>query len=69
MATKMNRTAKLAHYSARKRKHDTSYLSETTGYSVSHISNVLAGRRSVSESLANEMYKLSCRRQKNSELV
>ena len=52
---KLNRSAKLTFFNARKRQGDVSKLSESTGYSISHITNVLAGRRSVSQALANEM--------------
>jgi hypothetical protein len=59
---RMNRTAILSFYNARKRKGDLTRLSEITGYSVSHISNVTAGRRSVNTDLADAMYYVSRRR-------
>lgn len=65
--SKLNRSAKLTFFNARKRQGDISKLSESTGYSISHITNVLAGRRSVPQTLANEMYSISRRRVKNSE--
>ena len=64
---KLNKSAKLTFFNARKRQGDVSKLSESTGYSVPHITNVLAGRRSVPQTLANEMYTISRRRMKNSE--
>jgi hypothetical protein len=64
---KLNRSAKQAFYVARKREGDVTRLAESTGYSTSHVSNVLAGRRSVPQDLANEMYRISYRRMKNSE--
>ena len=67
MNSKLNRTAKQAFYVARSRKGDVTRLSENTGYSVSHISNILAGRRSVNDTIANSMYRMSYRRLKNSE--
>mgnify|MGYP003332075705 CR=1 FL=1 len=67
MNSRLNRTAKQAFYVARSRKGDVTRLSENTGYSVSHISNVLAGRRSVNNTIANSMYRMSYRRMKNSE--
>jgi len=67
MANKLNRTAKQAFYSARQRKGDDARLSQTTGYSQSHICNVKAGRRNVPQNLANAMYNMSTRRMKNSE--
>jgi hypothetical protein len=66
---KLNRTAKLAFYTARARKGDATLISNTTGYSAAHISNVLAGRRTVPQTMANEMYNVSRRRMKNSELT
>lgn len=59
---KMNRTAILSFYNARKREGDLARLSDITGYSVSHISNVTVGRRSVSNDLAEAMYSVSRRR-------
>ena len=67
MNSKLNRTAKQAFYVARSRKGDVTRLSENTGYSVSHISNILAGRRSVNDTIANSMYRMSYRCLKNSE--
>jgi hypothetical protein len=65
---RMNRTAILSFYNARYFNGDIARLSEKTGYSTSHISNVIAGRRSVSNTLADAMYYISCRRTKNSEV-
>jgi hypothetical protein len=67
MIQKLNRTAKQAFFSARQRKGDAERLSEKTGYSISHVNNVMAGRRNVPQLLANEMYNISKRRMKNSE--
>ena len=67
MNSRLNRTAKQAFYVARSRRGDVTRLSENTGYSVSHISNILAGRRSVNDTIANSMYRMSYRRMKNSE--
>ena len=62
--TKLNRTAKLAFYNARKRQGDNSRLSIMTGLSESHISNVTSGRRSINNELADAMYSISRRRVK-----
>lgn len=67
MRRKLNRTAKQAFFSARQRKGDVTRLAEATGYSVSHVSNVVNGRRNVPQDLANEMYNISRRRMKNSD--
>ena len=61
---KMNRTAVLSFYNARKRNGDATRLSEMTGLSTSHISNVTAGRRSINIELADAMYSISRRRVK-----
>jgi len=66
---RLNSTAKLAFYNARKRSGDVVRLSETTGYSTSHITNVMNGNRSVNPIIANAMYKISARRIKTSELA
>lgn len=63
--SRLNKTAKQAFYVARKRQGDTSRISETTGYSESHIVNVVSGRRSVNKEIANAMYNLSRRRLTN----
>ena len=66
---KLNRTAKLAFYNARQRKGDTARLAETTGYSTSHVSNIINGNRSLNSEVANAMYNMSRRRLKTIELV
>ncbi len=68
-ANKLNRTAKLNFFKARQRQGDVTRVAELTGYSYSHVCNVVAGRRTVPQEMANEMYKLSRRRVKNSELA
>ena len=68
-ANKLNRTAKLAFYKARRRQGDNTRLAETTGYSESHISNVTSGTRSVNDTIANAMYNLTRRRTKSTELT
>jgi hypothetical protein len=65
--SKLNRTAKLSFFNSRRRSGDITRLAEITGYSTSHISNVMSGVRSVPQELANEMYNISRRRMKNSE--
>ena len=67
MATRMNKTEKLAFYTARKRKGDTQRLAEASGYTTRFVNYVLRGERNVNDTLANKMYRISYRRQKNSE--
>ncbi len=66
---KLNSTAKLAFYNARKRDGDVKRLAETTGYSVSHITNIMNGTRNINDEVANVMYTISARRQKVSEMA
>lgn len=66
---KLNSTAKLAFYNARKRDGDAKRLAEATGYSISHITNIMNGTRNVNDEVANAMYKISARRQKVSEMA
>jgi ABC-type molybdenum transport system ATPase subunit/photorepair protein PhrA len=66
---KLNRTAKLAFYCARQRKGDTARLAEATGYSTSHVSNIINGNRSINDQVASAMYSMSRRRMKTIDLV
>jgi phosphoribosyl-ATP pyrophosphohydrolase len=59
---RMNRTAILSFYSKRTRRGDIQRIAEETGYSESHISNVKAGRRRITNEIANAMYYISRRR-------
>ena len=67
MNRKLNRTAKLSFFTARKRQGDATRIAENTGYSLSHVVNVINGNRTVPQVMANEMYNISRRRIKNSE--
>jgi hypothetical protein len=66
-ANYLNRTAKLSFFTHRQKNGDLTRLSDETGYSVSHLSNVTSGRRRVNNTIANAMYMVARRRQKNSE--
>jgi ribosomal protein S21 len=66
---RMNRTAILQFYKAREFYGDVERIAERTGYSKSHISNVIAGRRRITDEIANVMYYISYRRKKNSEVL
>ena len=63
---KLNRTAKQAFFTARKRSGDANRISEMTGYSTSHVTSIMNGNRNVNDTVANAMYSISARRQKNS---
>ena len=65
-----SRSTKVQMFKARQRKGDLQTLSNMTGFSTSHVSNVLANRRSDSfPSIVETAYKLSYRRKPNSKLV
>ena len=64
---RMNNTAILSFYSRRSMLGDGQRISEITGYSESHISNVKAGRRRINSDIANAMYQISRRRQRQEE--
>jgi len=67
-ANYLNRTAKLSFFKHRQRTGDLTRLSDETGYSVSHLSNVTNGNRRVNDTIANAMYMVARSRMKNSEL-
>ena len=69
MSRRLNKTAKLAFYTARERQGDTARLAETTGFTTRFINYVKAGERSINDTLANEMYNVARRCVKNSELA
>ena len=64
---RLNSTVKLAFYNARKRSGDTQRIADMTGYSVSHVSNIVNGNRSINPDVASAMYNISRRRQRNAE--
>jgi hypothetical protein len=66
---RLNSTAKLAFYNARSRQGDVVRLAEDTGYSTSHIRNVINGTRSVNPTIANALYNISRRRLCTSEMA
>lgn len=67
-ANYLNRTAKLSFFNNRRRSGDVTRIADETGYSVSHISNMINGTRRVTDEVANTMYMVARRRTKNSEL-
>lgn len=66
--SKLNKTAKLSFYTARKQKGDVSVISYKTGYSEGHIYNMLSGNRKITDGVADEMYRISKKREKNSSI-
>jgi hypothetical protein len=68
-ANYLNRTAKLSFFTHRQKTGDLTRLSEETGYSVSHLSNVTSGTRRVNDTIANAMYNLTSRRMKKAEFA
>jgi len=66
-ANYLNRTAKLSFFTHRQRTGDVTRLAEETGYSTSHISNMINGARRINDTVANAMYMLTRRRMKNEQ--
>ena len=66
-ANYLNRTAKLSFFTHRQKQGDVQRLAEETGYSTSHIYNMINGARRVNDTVANAMYNLTRRRMKNEE--
>jgi hypothetical protein len=64
---RMNRTAILSFYTKRSLRGDNQRLAEETGYSESHISNVKNGNRRINDTIANAMYYISRRRNKQEQ--
>lgn len=64
-ANYLNRTAKLSFFTHRQRQGDVQRLSDETGYSTRMIYYILSGERKVNDIIANAMYNLTRRRQKN----
>ena len=64
-ANYLNRTAKLSFFTHRQRQGDVQRLAEETGYSTRMIYYILSGERKVNNIIANAMYNLTRRRQKN----
>jgi hypothetical protein len=65
----MDAQEKLNFFRARRKQKDTKRIAENTNYSVSHVINVIAGRRNVPEIIADEMYRISSRRKSSFRLV
>jgi hypothetical protein len=64
-ANYLNRTAKLSFFTHRQRKGDVQRLADETGYTTRMIYYILNGERKVNNVIANAMYMLTRRRQKN----
>jgi hypothetical protein len=64
-ANYLNRTAKLSFFTHRQKQGDVQRLAEETGYSTRMIYYILSGERKVNNTIANAMYNLTRRRQKN----
>ena len=64
-ANYLNRTAKLSFFTHRQRKGDVQRLADETGYTTRMIYYILNGERKVNDVIANAMYNLTRRRQKN----
>lgn len=63
-ANYLNRTAKLSFFTHRQKTGDVTRIAGETGYSVSHVSNMINGVRKINNTVANALYMLTRRRQK-----
>ena len=68
-ANYLNRTAKLSFFTHRQKTGDVTRVAETTGYSVSHVSNMINGVRKINNTVANALYMLTRRRQKTEQFA
>ena len=66
-ANYLNRTAKMSFFKHRQRKGDVARIAEETGYSPRMVYYTLTGERRVNNTIANAMYMVARRRQKNEE--
>lgn len=64
----LSEITKVAKFQQKRRRGDISTLASETGYSPSHTSNVLNGRRSNS-SITSAAYRMANRRLTNQQLV
>jgi len=60
---------KVNYYKKRKRKGDIDLLQTISGYSKSHIYNMINFNRIASNSFANNLYLISFRRKRNEDLI
>lgn len=67
--SKLNKTAKLVFYNARKQNGDTQKLATETGLTTRFINYVVRGERKVNKELANAMYSISRSRKTNSQMA
>jgi hypothetical protein len=65
---KVPKLIKMTVIASRQRRGDVTKVSNNTGYSVSHCSNVIHGRRN-NDFILQEAYRITRRRIKNSELA
>jgi hypothetical protein len=69
MSNYLNRTAKLAYFTARKQEGDVSTIANTSGYSYGHVRRMLNGERRINDDVADDAYYVTYNRRKNSELM
>jgi hypothetical protein len=60
--SKMSNQEVLSFYRSRSRRGDNQLISSITGYSKTHISNIKNGNRTINDSVAKAMYKVSSKR-------
>ena len=64
----LNPVYKIVAFTESKRRNDINTIAEITGYSKSHVSNTLRGRRN-NESIVNKAYRLVKDRQTNLQKI
>ena len=64
----LNPVYKIVAFTESKRRNDINTIAEITGYSKSHVSNTLRGRRN-NESIDNKAYRLVKDRQTNLQKI
>lgn len=64
----LNPVYKIVAFTESKRRNDITTVAEMTGYSKSHVSNTLRGRRN-NESIVNKAYRLVKDRQTNLQKI
>ena len=64
----LNRTAKLAYFTARKRDGDVKKISEEVGSRTDYVRRMLNGERKINYDVADYAYHMTRNRKRNSEI-
>jgi len=66
---KLSNLQKWFYYIKRKRIEDINYLHMVTGYSKSHLYNIINGNRTLNKYMADTLYLMCFRRKRNIDLI